>query len=291
MRGAVLLVAVLVLVAAARADTTERKTVVATWNPVGTVKRTLTLKPLGRGGCGPGSEAIGDFGYRCGAKHWVVDPCWRDGPAPTELVVCPTSPWLRRAATIRVPKLMFVAGVTFAAPVDFRRDPPWAVELADGNHCLLAQGAHDSIKTKHGELVVDYYCEGNLYLLRNLKRGSVWRIGAATQTGGQYRLRGSVAIRRAIFPSLPPAMQRQNDLARTAARASGLRDLLMVRMSFPAHEWAWIQALAPESSKAITVWKVVHRRGNSWTVVRIRRPVCQDSQVPQRVRRQLFGCR
>src|SRR5437867_2812900 len=123
MRAAVLLVTVLVLAAPASADTSERKTVVATWNPVGTVKRTLNLKPLGRGRCGPGSEVIGNFGYRCGAGRWLADPCWRDGPAPTELVVCPTSPWSRSADTIRVPNLMFVAGVTFAAPVDFIRYP------------------------------------------------------------------------------------------------------------------------------------------------------------------------
>jgi len=299
MRAAVLLVTVLVLAAAASADTSERKTVIATWNPVGTAKGTLRLEPLGRGRCGPGSEVIGNFGYRCGAGRWLADPCWRDGPAPTDLVVCPTSPWSSRAATIRVRNLMFAAGVTFAAPIDFRRDAPWAVELADGSRCRLLQGAHDSIKTKHGRITVDYYCDGNrLFLLRNLTRGQVWRIGAATWSASRFRLRGSgyqlrgtVAIRRAIFPSLPPAMQSQNDLARAATRASGLRDLLMVRMGFPAHEWAYVQALAPENSKAITVWRLVHRRGTSWNVVRVRRPACQDSQVPKRVRRQLFGCR
>jgi len=98
---------------------------------------------------------------------------------------------------------MFAAGVSFAAPVDFRRDAPWALELTDGNHCLLAQGAHDWIKTKHAELVVDYYCDRNhLFRLRNMTRGPVWRIGAATHTGRRYRLRGRVAIRRAIFPVL-----------------------------------------------------------------------------------------
>ena len=271
----------------------------ATWNPfdrTGAVKPSLTLKPLGVGGCGsaPGSEAIGDFGYRCGAGNLLADPCWRDGSQPTDFVVCPSSPWARSADTIRVPRLMLAAGVTFAARSNPDRDPPWALELRDDNRCLIAQGAHDAVRLGGGrELVVDYYCDRRgIVLLRNLRHGGVWRIGSASWTGHRYRRLGDVTVARAIFPSLPPAMRRQDDLARAAAAASGLplAHVVRVRISFPALDWANVEALAPETSKAITVWSVVHRSRRTWRVVQVRRPVCRSPQLPASARRQLFGC-
>lgn len=294
-----LLPALLAFAAVAAGGAAQQRTAIASWSPfapAGAVKPSLEIEPLGRGGCGsgPGSEAIGDYGYRCGAKNWLDDPCWRDGPQPTDLVICPYGPWDRKAATIRVPHLMLAAGVTFAAPVDAGRDPPWALELANGSRCLLAQGAHDSIALKNGRrLVVDYFCgRSNVVLLRNLRRGRVWRIGTARWTGRRYRLLGDAVVRRAVFPSLPPPMRRQNDLARAAGAASGLRlsQVLRVRMAFPALDWANVEALAPETSKAITVWRVVHRTGRRWSVVHVRRPVCRDRRVPPGARRQLFGC-
>jgi len=293
----VVLSALLALAGVATGGGTARRTAIATWNPfdaAGAVKPSLKIKPLGLGSCSPISEVIGEFGYRCGADNLVADPCWRDGPHQTDLVVCPYSPWDARAATIRVPHFMLASGVTFAARVDLRSDPPWGLELENGNRCLLAQGAHDSIATRNGHrLVVDYFCDrDSVVLMRNLRRGRVWRIGAARWTGRRYRLLGDVVIRRAIFPSLPPPMQRQNDLARAAAAASGLplSQLLRVRISFPALDWANVEALAPETSKAISVWVVVHRAGRSWSIVHVRRPVCRSPQLPASARRQLFGC-
>jgi hypothetical protein len=293
----VALLALLALASGASGD--PGRTEIATWNPfdaTGAVKPSLRIKSLGRGGCGegPGSEAIGDVGYRCGAGNLLADPCWRDGPRPTELAVCPYSPWARKAVTIRVPHLMLRAGVTFAAPRDVEHDPPWALEVGNGQRCVIAQGAHGAVTTRNGDrLVVDYYCRrGGLVLLRNLRRGRVWRVGTARWTGRRYRLLGDVVVRRAIFASLPPPMQRQNDLARAAARASGLlpNGVLRVRMSFPSLAWARVEALAPEGSKSITVAAVVHRVGRRWSVVHVRRPVCRSDQLPPSARRQLFGC-
>lgn len=275
-------------------------TAVTSWNPFdasGAVKSSLQIEHLGSGNCGtvgPGSEAIGYFGYRCGTKKWIVDPCWRDGPRATDLVVCPSSPWDHKVSTIRVPHFMLVAGVTFAPPLDRRRDLPWAIELADGNRCIIAQGAHGTVTDRHGNrITVDYFCErGGIVLLRNLRRGRVWRIGTAKLAGDHYRLMRPVTVRRAIFPSLPPPMQRQNDIARAAAVASGLRvgDLLRVRLAFPSLDWARIETLAPDSSKAITLTAVVHRSHGTWKRVHVTRPVCSSTKVPESARRQLFGC-
>ena len=294
------LVALLALLAlASDASGGPGRTEIATWNPfdaTGALKPSLRIKSLGRGGCGegPGSEAIGDVGYRCGAGNLLADPCWRDGPHPTDLVVCPYSPWDRKADTIRVPHLMLDAGLTFAAPLDVEHDPPWTLEVGAGNRCVIAQGAHDSVMTRNGRrLVVDDFCErGGLVLLRNLRRGRVWRIGTARWTGRRYHLLGDVVVRRATFPSLSPPMQGQNDLARAAAKASGLlrNGVLRVRMSFPGLAWARVEALAPEDTNPITVSAVVHRVGHTWSVVHVRPPVCRSDQVPPSARRPLFGC-
>jgi hypothetical protein len=246
---------------------------------------------LGRGRCGPGSEAIGDLGYRCGAGNLLADPCWRDGAAPSDNAVCATSPWASRAYTIRVPRLLFSAGVTFSASIDPRHDPPWALVLDDGNRCLLFQGAHDSLSTRRGRIVIDYYClRGHVNLLGNLRRGPRWRIGAARWTGHRYQLLGTVTVRRAIFASLPPAMKRENDLARDAAAATGLLPhVLLVRLAFPKLGWAYAQALAPDNSAAVTIWRLARRQGHTWQRVRLKRAPCH-SELPRSVRRQLFGC-
>lgn len=298
MRG-LLAVAVALLACAIAVESagSAPRTLVTTWNPfdaTGAIKSSLRIERLGSGSCGDGagSETIGDYGYRCFARG-VADPCWRDGPASTEYVVCPAAPWDRRAATIRVPRLMLESGVTFAAPVDVARDLPWALELADGNRCLLAQGAHGYVVIRGRRVVIDYYCaRDHVSLLRNLRRGSVWRIGAV-RDGSPYAVLGDVTVSRAIFPSLPPPMRRQNDLARHAALASGLPigQVLRVRISFPALDWAEISALPPETSNAIDISAVVHIEGSAWRVVQVRKPVCKSPQLSLSVRRQLFGCR
>jgi hypothetical protein len=243
---------------------------------------------------GPSSEVIGDLGYRCTAGNVLADPCWRDGPQQTDLVLCPYSPWDRRAATIHVPHLMLAAGVTFAEPIDPKTFPPWGIETENGTRCLLLQGAHDSVVVKSGRrLVVDYACDrGSVFLLRNLQRGGLWRIGSARWTGHRYRLLGDVTIRRAIFPSLPTPMRRQNRLARAAAAESGLplSQVLRVRITFPALDWAYVEAASPATSKANSVWSLVHRAARSWRAVHVRRPFCRSTRVPLNARRQLFGC-
>jgi hypothetical protein len=111
-------------------------------------------------------------------------------------------------------------------------------------------------------------------LLRDLTRGHVWRIGSAKLVGSGYRLHywllGAVTVRTAIFPSLPPPMERQNRITRTAPAASGLplSQPLRVRMNFPDLDWAYVEAVAPASSKAASIWALVHRARQTWTVVR-----------------------
>jgi hypothetical protein len=254
------------------------RTEVVGWSPFGqsgTIKTTLRIEPLGRGGCipGPSSEAIGNLGYRCTAGNVLADPCWRNGAKPTDTVICGSTPWDARVGTIRVPTLMLSSGVTFAAPVD----------------CILQQGAHDAVTLPGGNgrrLVVDYSClRSGTVLLRDLSRGQPWRITSAKWTGHEYRLLGKVVVRRAIFGSLPPPMLKQNALARSAARAApfSLGNVARVRLAFPALNWAYVESFAGFNV-------VVHRIDGGWRVVDIRRPACDHKQLSRIILRQLFGC-
>jgi hypothetical protein len=127
------------------------------------------------GSCEPGSEAIGE-GYRCSAGNYLYDPCWAE-KAATPTVLCLAEPWLRTVAEIRL---------NSAVPALAREDggsvEPWGLRLADGNRCLLAQGAH----TAFDGTVLDYYCGSGLALLRGLNRTrTTWTARAVVDRRGK----------------------------------------------------------------------------------------------------------
>ncbi len=97
--------------------------------------------------CEPGSEAIGQA-YRCFAGNAVYDPCW---PAKTAspTVLCVADPWLRTAAELKVSSALGAIPATGPSAGE-----PWGVQLASGQRCVLAQGAHNEFSGQ----VVDYYC-------------------------------------------------------------------------------------------------------------------------------------
>ena len=109
--------------------------------------------------CEPGSEAIGQA-YRCFAGNAVYDPCW---PAKTAspTVLCVADPWLRTAAELKVSSALGAIPATGPSAGE-----PWGVQLASGQRCVLAQGAHNEFSGQ----VVDYYCRPGLALLRGLNR-------------------------------------------------------------------------------------------------------------------------
>ena len=192
---------------------------------------------------------------------------------------------------LRSPRLLLYPGVTYLNDAY----APWGVELTTGERCRLVQGAHDAVHRRGHTYVVDYGCDKpNLVLLRNLRRGRVWRIGAARYLGLNrgYKLLGFVPIRRAYFGGLPPAMERQRELAaravavaRHVVHRSSPRahlDLVWVRMTLPDGLWAYvIFASYPRGWFAL-----LHRVGGTWTDASAFKPYCK--KLPPDVRRQLF---
>jgi hypothetical protein len=186
---------------------------------------------------------------------------------------------------------LLFAGVTFDAPLDH----PWAIELTDGARCVLGQGAHSRVRLRREWLAVDYHCErDDLVLLRNVRRGRVWRVGAArlVSLDAGYKLLGDRTIHRAFFGGLPPTMQRQHDLAHgavTAARrlihrkAPGVNlKVGWARMSLPDARWAYVIF----TWNGVGRFAVLHRVQGRWVDASAFKPYCR--RLPGRVRTQLF---
>jgi len=277
------------------ARATPAPTEVIRWSPftaAGVVKKTLSVRPIGTGRCSDTYTTAGDIAYRCSRGHGLNFPCWRDAAGPTEFVLCAGDPWTSSVSRLRSPGLLLYPGVTYLDDAY----SPWAVELAGGERCRLLQGAHDAIHRGKRTYVVDYGCKGDdLVLLRNVRRGRVWRIGAARYVNLKvgYRLIGDRTIRRAFFGALPPPMKRERKLAaravatarrvihRQAPRAH--LDITWVRLTLPDALWAHILFSSTEGKGWFAV---LHRERGQWVDASAHKPYCKT--LPQRVRRQLF---
>lgn len=126
--------------------------------------------------CSAGSEAIGQA-YRCFAGNYVYDPCWAEkAAAPT--VLCVADPWLHTVAELRVSSALGPIPSEGGAGAG----EPWGVQLAGGQRCVLAQGAHSAFDGT----VIDYYCTQKLSLLRGLRLGSpMWTARSVIDTSGK----------------------------------------------------------------------------------------------------------
>jgi hypothetical protein len=130
-----------------------------------------------RAQCSPGSEAVGQA-YRCFAGNTVYDPCWAER-AGSPTVLCVADPWLHTVAELRVRSPLG------AVPAEGGGSPgePWGVQLAGGQRCVLAQGAHGAFDG----VAVDYYCAPGLSLLRGLDRGpATWTARSVIDKSGKF---------------------------------------------------------------------------------------------------------
>jgi hypothetical protein len=271
------------------------RTQVIRWSPftsLGVVKNTLRVHSVGTGRCVDTYTTAGDIAYRCGQGSYLYFPCWRDGPNPTNFVLCTGDPWSRSVSRLRSPGLMLYPGITYLDDAY----SPWAVELMGGERCRLFQGAHSAIHRAKRTYVVDYYCDrDDLVLLRNLRRGRIWRIGAARYINLRrgYKVLGDRMIRRAYFGGLPPAMERQRKLAARAVATARLvirqkashahLDLAWVRLTLPNAQWSYV-LFSSTSGKGR--FALLHRKGGRWVDASSYKPYC--TRLPQTVRRQLF---
>jgi hypothetical protein len=287
------------------------RTEVVRWSPLdasGDIKGTFRVKNV-RGGCDDGStsRAIGGVGYHCGlslrGRDFLIDPCWRAGPGRTNYVVCVTAPWARIAYRLRVSNLLLDDGVTYAAAVRV----PWAIEMIDGDRCVILQGATGPLGAPKEHLLDRYTCAQGVELGDDVRRtAGLWTVSSARLGGSDngYTHPRRATIRRVYYGGLPPAMARQNSLAASAAtaalrvmrvrqrRAFGGRPYEVhterVRLAFPSANWANVRGfvffgVAGERHESV----ILRRTRRGWTVPqRYGRP-CRT--LPLAIRKQLLS--
>src|SRR5262249_10340985 len=151
-----------------------------------------------------------------------------------------------------------------------------------------------------GERVVDYFCSHGIVLLRDLRRGRLWKIGASRYVRGSYRFLGDRAIRRAILGGLPPALNRENAIARSAVAPAtwavrreqpgisrrDAHDVDRIRLTLPDGLWARVEFFTFGSRDAGAVLRFADGR---WVDTLDYQPYCQ--KLPPDVRAQLFTSR
>jgi hypothetical protein len=293
-----LLAVALLLVGAPWGATAPPNTEVIRWSPFdssGKLKPTLKVRSV-QGGCGDiGYTYVGGIGYRCSFGHYLLDACFRNGPNPTEYVICVNRPWDRDVIRLQAPYLLLYPGVTFTAAASF----PWGIVLDDGNRCGVLQGAHSGFEAHGRRWIVDYECErGDIALLREgIRRGRVWEVNAArlNMKTLKYTFLGHVPVRRAYFGTLPPAMERQNLLANkaynTAVRIIHARepkahlDIPWVRLALPQANWAYI-IFTPADASFRGYFALLHLVDGRWHDASAFKPYC--TELPKQIRDQLF---
>jgi hypothetical protein len=134
--------------------------------------------------CEPGSEAIGQA-YRCFAGNAIYDPCWAENAA-TPTVLCLPYPWARGDIKLLLREPLSPIPSHAGGP---GLGEPWGLELAGGQRCVLAQGAHSVFAGR----VIDYYCSTKLWLLRGLTEDRPqWQAGSVIAANSGKLARGPV---------------------------------------------------------------------------------------------------
>jgi hypothetical protein len=149
--------------------------------------------------CPDSSVKVGAPAHRCNAGNLGYDPCWTEveGPAGPS-VLCMLDPWSHEVHRLLTEMEVVPESGQPGA------DDPWGIELADGQRCRVATGAHDSLNPSGGDDadVVDYYCgeEFGLVLLRGINRTQpVWTARAARHVDDHYERLESQPIATAWF--------------------------------------------------------------------------------------------
>ena len=125
--------------------------------------------------CRAESQAVVN-GYRCSRGSELYDPCWAEASGA---LVCVFDPWSTTAVRL-VPN-----GELEPLPPPTENSVPWAIETTEGQRCIVAQGAHESVRVT--EAVVDYYCPDGVGLVRGIDRTEpVWRMAQARLVGHRY---------------------------------------------------------------------------------------------------------
>jgi hypothetical protein len=164
-----------------------KATQVRIFTPVSAANGALTVHvtSVRHGYCWTSSESVrGANAWRCFVGNLIHDPCFT-GPTAAgseNTVVCPDEgPWTGSAIEIQLTRAL-----PYASSEPTSEGPqglPWAMQLADGSHCVFLQGASSAVDG----LRFNYTCAPDkLALYGEPQRGSaVWTIFAGPRNASQ----------------------------------------------------------------------------------------------------------
>lgn len=108
--------------------------------------------------------------WRCSMGNSILDPCLQNVMGNASILACPDKPWSANVVLLTL---------TSPLPSEPRKIPerrdtmPWALELANGQHCTLFTGATAPI----AGMRINYGCPGGFVVVGDVDRSlPVWRV-------------------------------------------------------------------------------------------------------------------
>lgn len=130
--------------------------------------------------------AIRDDAWRCTIGNTLYDPCFELMAGGDELV-CPEGPWDKRAIKLVLTENLPVE----AGNGEEVREPPWAMELANGAKCVALAGTVETV----GSVTLTFSCDVGYDAGALVRTSKVWTVLASS--GG--RSLEKIAVRIAWF--------------------------------------------------------------------------------------------
>jgi hypothetical protein len=132
---------------------------------------TVTQQASGKCFARSASSAARPDAWRCSAGNSIMDPCYQRIMGDEKQLACPVDgPWSGKVVLLTL---------TQPLPEDSHKEAsrdatlPWALELADGQHCSLFTGATAPV----AGMRINYGCPGGFIVVGDINRSQpVWSV-------------------------------------------------------------------------------------------------------------------
>jgi hypothetical protein len=138
----------------------------------GGLSKALSVSETANGNCF--AESVADSSrtdaWRCSAGNAIHDPCFANIMGDSKTLACARNPWDGKVTVLTVST---PPDASKRKQVPRTQAMPWALELANGDHCALFTGATAPI----AGMRINYGCPGGGLVVGDIDRSqSVWRV-------------------------------------------------------------------------------------------------------------------
>jgi hypothetical protein len=156
---------------AQQTNASTRVRIFTPFNPVG-LNPGLTVKERINGSCMAGSlaDASRTDAWRCNVGNQFYDPCFENSFGDRGLLACVLMPWTGDVTMLRPISPLPAAENDKGEPGEIL---PWALELANGQRCILLTGATGAV----AGMRINYECSDGFYVAGPIDRTlPLWRV-------------------------------------------------------------------------------------------------------------------